>query len=82
MCLPAKPDHSSSTSGLRSYLGIGALMLAACLGGPLLIGAIGSLGAGFLLGAGGVIVALVLCAVVPALALRTRTARRRPTVDH
>jgi hypothetical protein len=83
MCLPTKPDQPSSTPGPRSYLGIGALMLLACLGGPLLVGAIGSLGAGVLLGAGGVIAALALCAAVPAVAaLRARSARRRPTAEH
>jgi hypothetical protein len=79
MCLPTKTDQSdSSGSPARSMLGMGALMLLACLGGPALAGASGGLGAGVLLGAGGVIFALGLCAAVPAVlvGLRRRAARR------
>lgn len=62
-------------------LGIGGLMLLACLGGPALAGALGGLGAGVLLGAGGAVFALALCAAVPAVALasRRRSSRRQPT---
>jgi hypothetical protein len=84
MCLPSKTDHSASpASGARSMLGIGALMLLACLGGPALAGALGGLGVGVLLGAGGVVFALALCAAVPAVAvaLRRRSARRAPTLE-
>ena len=66
-------------------LGIGgALMMLACLGGPLLAGALGALGAGVLLGAGGVIFALALCVAVPAVMVavrRRRAARRQPTPE-
>ena len=84
MCLPSKTDESdSSGSPARSMFGMGALMLLACLGGPVLAGAIGGLGAGVLLGAGGVVFALALCAAVPAVlvALRRRSARRTATPD-
>lgn len=85
MCLPTKPDQpsSSAASGAPSILGIGGLMLLACLAGPLLAGALGGLGAGVLLGAGGVLFALALCAAVPAivLAVRRRAARRQPTPE-
>jgi hypothetical protein len=85
MCLPTKTDQSSASpaSGARSMLGMGGLMLLACLGGPVLAGALGGVGAGVLLGAGGVIFALALCAAVPAivLAMRRRTARRQPTPE-
>jgi hypothetical protein len=86
MCLPTKNDQSSSSpaSGAFSILGIGGgLMLLACLGGPLLAGTLGSLGAGVLLGAGGVVFALALCAAVPAImvAMRRRAARRQPTPE-
>jgi hypothetical protein len=83
MCLPDKTDQPSSTpgSGARSMLGIGGLMLLACLGGPALVGALGGLGAGALIGAGGAVFTLALCAVVPAVALawRRRSSRRQPT---
>ena len=84
MCLPIKPDQpDSSGSPARSMLGMGALMLLACLGGPALAGTIGGLGAGVLLGAGGVILALGLCAAVPAVlvTLRRRSARRTATPE-
>jgi hypothetical protein len=83
MCLPPKPDDTSDSNATNSILGIGALMMLACLSGPLLAGALGSVGAGVLLGAGGVIFALVLCAAVPAvtLAWRRRTARRRQLTE-
>ena len=58
MCLPTKTDQSDSPgSPARSMLGIGALMLLACLAGPALAGAIGALGVGVLVGAGGAIFA-------------------------
>ena len=83
MCAPTKTDQPSSTpgSGARSMLGMGGLMVLACLGGPALVGALGGLGAGVLLGAGGAVFALALCAVVPvvALARRLRSSRRQPT---
>jgi hypothetical protein len=37
MCLPGKSDQSSSA---RSFVGLGALMLAACLAGPAIVGAV------------------------------------------
>ena len=80
MCLPAKSDKSSSTSatGTKSVLGIGAVMLIACLAGPLLSGAAGALGAGLLVGAGGAIFAIALCMLAPAavLAWRRRAATK------
>jgi hypothetical protein len=84
MCLPTKTDQSDSSGPpARSMLGMGALMLLACLGGPALAGAIGGLGAGVLLGAGGVVFALALCAAVPAVlvGLRRRAARRTATPE-
>jgi hypothetical protein len=64
-------------------LGIGGLMLLACLVGPALVGALGGLGAGVLLGAGGGVVAVAMCAAVPAVAVawRRRSARRQPTPE-
>jgi Na+/melibiose symporter-like transporter len=83
MCLPTKTDQSSSSpaSGARSILGMGGLMVLACLGGPLVAGALRGLGAGLLLG--GVVFALALCAAVPAvvLGMRHRAARRQPTPE-
>ena len=60
-----------------------SLMLLACLGGPLFAGALGTLGVGVLVGAGGVVFALVLCFALPAAAVawRRRTARRQPTIE-
>jgi hypothetical protein len=86
MCLPTKTDQPSSTpagSGTRSLLGMGTLMLLACLGGPVLVGALGGLGAGVLLGTGGAVLALALCAATPAVAAawRRRSARRSPTLE-
>ena len=84
MCLPEKPDQrSSSPSQTRSIVGLGALMLLACLAGPALAGAIGALGLGVLLGAGGVVFAFALCALVPATAMAwlRRSARRQPTPE-
>ena len=79
MCLPAKSDQPPSPPGseARSMLGMGGLMLAACLGGPALVGALSGLGAG------GVIAAVALCAAVPAAAVawRRRAARRQPTPE-
>jgi Flp pilus assembly protein TadB len=81
MCLPSKTDQpaSSPASGAGPVVGVGGLMLLACLAGPVLAGALGGLGAGLLVGAAGVIFALALCAAVPAigLALRRRAARRQ-----
>jgi len=81
MCLPKQSDQQSASPGSasRSILGIGSLMLVACLAGPALAGALGGLGVGVLLGAGGVIFALARCAVVPAalLGLRRRSSSRR-----
>ena len=85
MCLPTKNDQSSMSpaSGAFSILGIGGLMLLACLAGPLLVGAVGGIGARVLLGAGGAIFALALCAAVPALvvAVRRRAARRQSALE-
>jgi hypothetical protein len=85
MCLPTKADQRSSPPGswARSMLGMGGLMLLACLAGPALIGALGGLGAGVLLATGGVVATVALCAAVPAIAVawRRRTARRSPTPD-
>ena len=60
--------------------GLGALMLLACLAGPALAGAIGGLGVGVLLGAGGAVRALALCAAVPAVAVARRR-RSAPSVS-
>jgi hypothetical protein len=85
MCLPAKSDQTSSTSPppARSIVGLGALMLLACLAGPAIAGAIGALGFGVLVGAGGTALAVALCAAVPAatLAWRKRSVRRNPAPD-
>jgi len=77
MCLPTKTDKPSSSPGSRSILGMGAVTLLACLGGPALVGAIGGR---LLFGAGGMIFALALCAAVPAVvvALRRRGRSMRP----
>jgi hypothetical protein len=73
MCLPTNNDQSDApASGARSMLGMGALMLIACLAGPVIVGAVGSLGVGVLVGAGGAIFAFALCALVPAAALARR----------
>jgi predicted lipid-binding transport protein (Tim44 family) len=83
MCLPTKTDPSSSApgSGARSLLGVGGLMLVACLGGPVLAGGLGGLGLGVALGIGGAAFALAVCGAVPALvvAWRRRSSRRQPT---
>lgn len=54
-------------------------MLLACLAGPLLAGAIGGLGVGVLLSAGGGVVALAVCVAAPAIAVgvRRRSASRQ-----
>ena len=39
MCLPVKSDQSSDTPA-RSIVGLGALMLVACLAGPAIVGAV------------------------------------------
>ena len=81
MCLPPKSDQPSSTSAgeTRAFVGIGALMMLACLAGP----AVGALGVGVLAGVGGAVVALALCFAVPAgaLAWRGRSARAREADD-
>jgi hypothetical protein len=85
MCLPPKTEDSSSSpaAGAGSILGIGGLMLLACVGAPVLVGALGGLGAGLLVGAGGALAAVALCAAVPAvvIAIRRRAARRPPTAE-
>ena len=86
MCLPAKSDQPSSsttTPPTRSIVGLGALMLLACLAGPAIAGVVGSLGFSILVGAGGVVFALVLCPAIPAgtLAWRRRSARRAPAPE-
>lgn len=80
MCIPMKSDNSSSRPGSSSgsLLGMGALMLLACLAGPALATAVGGLGGDVLLAAGGVIFALALCAVVPAAVIALRRRRRSP----
>jgi len=76
MCLPAKSAQSQpmTATGTRSVLGLGALMLLACLAGPVLSGVAGALGAGLLVGAGGA----ALCIAAPAaiLAWRRRATAR------
>ncbi len=85
MCLPSKTDRPSTTpgAGARSILGMGGLMLLACVAGPALVGTLGGLGAGVLLGTGGAVFALALCAAVPAVtvAWRRRSARHHPTPE-
>jgi hypothetical protein len=58
---------------------MGGFTLLACLAGPALAGAIGGFGVGALLGAGGAVLALALCAAVPAVVLgfRRRSSTRR-----
>lgn len=85
MCVPTNTESSSSTNpdtGVRTMLGLGGLMMLACIAGPALLGAIGGLGAGVLLG-GGTVAALALRAGVPAAAFlaRRRAARRQPAPD-
>jgi hypothetical protein len=74
MCLPVKSDERAESSGsqARSILGLGVLMLVACLAGPAIAGAIGALGIGLLAGAGGAILAVALCFAVPAAAVARR----------
>jgi len=74
MCLPVKPNQSQSptANGARSMLGLGAVMLIACLAGPLLSGVAGALGIGLLLGAGGAVFAIALCVLAPAAVLVKR----------
>jgi hypothetical protein len=64
MCPPDKTDRqpSSPASASRSMLSMGGFTLLACLAGPALAGAIGGFGVGALLGAGGAVLALALCA--------------------
>jgi hypothetical protein len=42
MCLPVKSDQSSASSSqsVRSIVGLGGLMLVACLAGPAIAGAV------------------------------------------
>jgi hypothetical protein len=79
MCLPTIKE--SSASGTRSILGMGALMLVACLAGPAVVGAIGALGVGVLVGTGGAIAALALCAAIPALAVAARRRSKPAAVE-
>jgi hypothetical protein len=74
MCLPEKSGQPSESSGSRdrSILGLGVLMLVACLAGPAIAGAAGALGIGVLAGAGGAILAVALCFAVPAAAVARR----------
>lgn len=86
MCLPVQSDQPSSSSPslpTRSIVGLGALMLLACVAGPAIAGVVGSLGFGLLVGAGGVGFAFALCAAIPAgtLAWRRRSARRAPAPE-
>jgi hypothetical protein len=55
-------------------------MLLACLAGPVIAGAVDALGIGVLVGAGGAVFALAVCAAVPAatVAWRRRSRRREP----
>ena len=86
MCLPNKTDQQPASPGpaSRSILGMGGLMLLACLAGPVLAGTIGGLGIGDLVGAGGAVFALALCAAVPAVVvgLRRRSSTRRASHGH
>ena len=77
MCLPVRSDKSPSatSNGARSILGIGAVMLIACLAGPLLSAAMGAPGVGLLVGAGGAALTIALCIAAPAAILAWR---RRP----
>lgn len=59
-------------------LGIGAVMLIACLTGPLLSGAASALGAGLLAGAGGAVFAIALCIGAPAAVFAWRRRAARP----
>ena len=76
-----RPAVRTPGSRARSMLGMGGLMLIACLGGPALVGALAGLGIGVLLGAGVAVVALALCVAVPtaAVALRRGSIRPPPT---
>ena len=80
MCLPTKTDQPSSSSRLRrrSILGHRRADAARLPRRPVLAGALGGLGAGVLLGAGGVMFALALCAAVPAVVVALR---RAPPAD-
>jgi hypothetical protein len=68
MCLPAKSDQSQAmtATGTRPVLGLGAVMLLACLAGPL------PSGAGLLVGAGGAAFAVAPCIAAPAAILAWR----------
>jgi hypothetical protein len=81
MCQPNETDQKPSPGGpsSRSIVGMGGAMMLACLAGPALAGAIGGLGVGVLLGAGGALLAVVLCASAPLVfvGLRRRSTNRR-----
>ena len=84
MCLPNKSNQTSNSSvASRSIMGLGALVLLACVGGPLLAGVVGALGVGVLVGAGGALFALVLCLAVPAIAVawRRRSSRSEARIE-
>ena len=68
MCLPTKSDTSSNATSARSVMGLGALLLLACLGGPVHAGAL---------------VALSLCLAPPAAAVAWRhgIARRQSRIQ-
>jgi hypothetical protein len=71
MCLPARDDETVTTKdapprGRASMLLMAAVMLLACLAGPLLIGAVGAIGAG-IAGAGAGLIAAAICAIPLAL---------------
>jgi hypothetical protein len=74
MCLPVKSDQPDASPGspTRSILGLGVLVLLACLAGPAIAGAVGALGVGVLAGAGGAMLAVALCFAVPAAAVARR----------
>ena len=68
MCLPTRTDKTQTTAstGGRAIFGLGAVMLLACIAGPLLGGAAAALGVGLLAGVGGAVFALALCIGAPA----------------
>jgi hypothetical protein len=73
MCLPTKTEQTDLPgTPARSMLGIGAVISLACLAGPALADAIGAAGLGVLVGAGGAIFTLALCAAVPAAVVAPR----------
>ena len=86
MCLPVKSDQPSVVVDVaadafdRRPRRADAARLS---GRPAIAGVVGSLGFGILVGAGGVVFALALCAAIPAgaLAWRRRSARRAPAPE-